>query len=854
MRLFIATTTLNFDAIMATESLSPVSFYERRGFGISLFYPKASFQLKNSILLFDAFPHFKISDQEVEHRQMVIEIDDSNYPVGTFKKVKDNDGFSVYQALSTLYISPLSCKIYFYTERDRATTLSKADSIIEAKYALYKKLGVLEVVDSSLISYVSLNRTSLEGIVDSPDADYKAMDFDRRVDKAKGFLVSYMMGASKAISADSVRLLRLVKDIKNSVYSIGTKEKDVSSPAALASLRTLTAEAETLSRSMDQRKREATMRVYAFLRKIGASEKLNGSSDDAILSVFKEAGVYGALYQKVNGPVSTFSIESCVAAALNAEDDAKQEEAIQRMQAYARSITCGVDFSAKVDDLFAFDPDLRVIDCKDESLPVKSRENLNTLYNLFSGYNVSSAEIRTNRINYVVDAGEALGIADGSQEEKDYFNALLDNLEHAARFDIMSTSDPILQALAGFMRSPDKDIDKMISSLVNSEVADPRAAYGLWGLFYGYSSIRKDYFDAFVRNYKDAADVMDFVTKVYSAIFNLVPSFPVIERKKSEPKEAKNETVLQKVKQFLGFSNSSQDDGVVRETSADVDMPEDVFTGMIEFPEDTTSERVVVEEIVKGEGLPLETAKGRILSATSAIPEPVSDKEDLPSVYADLSEELINILQKKAPKTKTDSYLSYYSRNIIKLCNDSDRIVAIINGLDAIPPLEAGRSSWEKTKPTLREYLRKIEKGELLAKEAQDKQRKEEEKQRARDLKLKEKELRLEEMKIRRERYMNSSYSGQFFNDPNAWLFIEDLIPESVSQQVEKDIHWFQEEYRFGRYAQNSKENSNVLDILQDYLRRRKNPDSNSKMAWVAKYYADVDVDSVMKRLREVYR
>ena len=125
MKLYIATTTLNFDTIVSTESISPASFYQLRRFGISLFYDKASLMKPNSILLTDVFPYFSINRDEVAHRPMVIEIDDSNYP-GMFNKVKDNNGYSVYQTGQTIYLSPLSSVFYFYREGDKRATMSKA--------------------------------------------------------------------------------------------------------------------------------------------------------------------------------------------------------------------------------------------------------------------------------------------------------------------------------------------------------------------------------------------------------------------------------------------------------------------------------------------------------------------------------------------------------------------------------------------------------------------------------------------------------------------------------------------------------------------------------------------------------
>ena len=79
MKLYIATTSLNFDAIMATETISPASFYGARSFGIRNYYDKVSGMYRNSILLFDRFPFFTIANKDVSHTPMVIEIESQNY-------------------------------------------------------------------------------------------------------------------------------------------------------------------------------------------------------------------------------------------------------------------------------------------------------------------------------------------------------------------------------------------------------------------------------------------------------------------------------------------------------------------------------------------------------------------------------------------------------------------------------------------------------------------------------------------------------------------------------------------------------------------------------------------------------
>ena len=74
-KLYIPTSTLNFNNIMSSESISPASFYTKRRFGYKRFEKVAPNNLDNLILLYDKYPIFDINDKELENYPMVIEID-----------------------------------------------------------------------------------------------------------------------------------------------------------------------------------------------------------------------------------------------------------------------------------------------------------------------------------------------------------------------------------------------------------------------------------------------------------------------------------------------------------------------------------------------------------------------------------------------------------------------------------------------------------------------------------------------------------------------------------------------------------------------------------------------------------
>ena len=65
-RLYIPTTTLNFNNIFSTESISPAGFYTQRGFGYKTYSKVALNNFQNSILLYSKFPLFSIPPSDCQ--------------------------------------------------------------------------------------------------------------------------------------------------------------------------------------------------------------------------------------------------------------------------------------------------------------------------------------------------------------------------------------------------------------------------------------------------------------------------------------------------------------------------------------------------------------------------------------------------------------------------------------------------------------------------------------------------------------------------------------------------------------------------------------------------------------------
>ena len=138
MKLYIPTCTLNFNNILSSESISPLGFYARRGFGNKRFYPVCANDKEQVIILYSKYPRFEIEENDLENYPMVIEIETDDYKDGFFEKAKEHDGVETYLCYHTINLNPFHCRIYFNSYQERQGVLSKAEQSLENKfYKLY---------------------------------------------------------------------------------------------------------------------------------------------------------------------------------------------------------------------------------------------------------------------------------------------------------------------------------------------------------------------------------------------------------------------------------------------------------------------------------------------------------------------------------------------------------------------------------------------------------------------------------------------------------------------------------------------------------------------------------------------
>ena len=201
---YIPTSSLNFNNIFSSESISPKGFYERRNFGYSRWTTIPENPLNGAILLYGEPKMFSRPISDIVDYPMLIEIQSDK----KYKRLQNG----VFYAAHTIYLDPWHTKIHFFSEETKNTVLSRSDSSLETKMLrLYQKRFDVEYYNSTY--------SIVECIQDFP-IDEIEIERDIKINKIKGLLYGYYIGAYLSISHESVKQLHALYEIRDIVSAI----------------------------------------------------------------------------------------------------------------------------------------------------------------------------------------------------------------------------------------------------------------------------------------------------------------------------------------------------------------------------------------------------------------------------------------------------------------------------------------------------------------------------------------------------------------------------------------------------------------------------------------------------------
>jgi len=517
-KLYIPTSTLNFNNLMSSESISPASFYLRRGFGYKRFEKAGPNPLDNRIILYREFPVFEIHDNELENYPLVIEIDSRYVPEDV---IKENNG--IYFAEETIYFNPFTTKFIFRDKQERTSTISKAEPSIETKMvSLYNNCFV--IFDKSKFSNsFNCEKTYLE---DSKNDISSYISKDRKINKLKGLLYSYLIASNKSISSDIVSLKKLARTLKNTLSAIITSPDGRATYAQEEQLK-------TLYKSINER-----------LQKIFISPIIKEKSEKYqcdFYSLLTQENLWESWLRQNN--YSKFQVSPFYSSSKDKDDVFNNY--IQNLENQILTIEYNQKKSKSDISCLPILQNNRVIDIPEH------KDFLTKLFNEYLEEAYSSEEFIQSRYEFAKSGGKIFKDElqekwNGSQWQQ-YINGLLKNLNEYSAFDLKSINNTTLESFAAFCQKGESDIDKLEDYLIINEIGDFRIAFSLWGIIFGFANMPKT-----LTNELFQSNDLEYITRIYKHIFKQLHSIELEGNlEKSEIKKQQDEPKTEEPKHII---------------------------------------------------------------------------------------------------------------------------------------------------------------------------------------------------------------------------------------------------------------------------------------------------------------
>lgn len=485
-KLYLPTSTLNFNSIMSSESISPASFYSKRGFGYKRFEKVNPNNLDNRIILYPKYPAFDIDDKELENYPMVIEVETKTLKGDIIKEI---DG--LFYTNETIYLNPFSTKIIFRNNSEKATTISKADPSIETKMVSVYKNSFTAIDNETNINSFKWERSIIE---DSKNDISKYISEDRKINKLKGLLYAYLIASKKSVSQDIISLKKYTRNLHNTLSAIITSPDNRATYSQEEQLKTIYG---TINNKL----------LDIFLLPV-IKEKSEKYQCD-FCNLLKKENLWDNWLRQNNyskNQVSQFFAPS------------KEKE--KALNDYIHN------FESQIS---SYEHSQKKANCDITCLPVlqfkriisipEQKEFLVKLLNEYLEEAHNSEEFIHSRYEFAKSGGKIF--KDELQEKWDgspwqqYINALLKNLNEFSSFNLKSIKNITLESFAAFCQKGDSDIEKLEDYLISNEIGDFRIAFSLWGIIFGFANMPKTITNDFF-----LTNNLDYIANIYRHIFN----------------------------------------------------------------------------------------------------------------------------------------------------------------------------------------------------------------------------------------------------------------------------------------------------------------------------------------------
>ncbi|KAB0441029.1 hypothetical protein [Lysinibacillus fusiformis] len=218
MKLFFPTSSLNFNDIFATESISPKSYYVRRTFGTKRNFATECAINEDFLVLFRTIPIFNLlsnSKTIYDEYPMILELDldIDEYDIHQINK-------QIYVVNRTIYLNLDNVRLLFLEQEHMQRVIQKSKLVLETK-SVAKYINNFEVIDSDK----QIVKIDIPLNIKFPNSKTeKELEFDRIFNSVKGILYCYLFGKELKVN-DNIMVMRDIAFKLNDILSLSAKLK-----------------------------------------------------------------------------------------------------------------------------------------------------------------------------------------------------------------------------------------------------------------------------------------------------------------------------------------------------------------------------------------------------------------------------------------------------------------------------------------------------------------------------------------------------------------------------------------------------------------------------------------------------
>lgn len=230
--LYLPTTTLNFNNLMSTGSVSPAALYAVRMFGYKQFDAVAPNPFKNILLLYNQFPLFTINDISRDSHPLVLRLLTERLPKSLTQQSSKIADIGVFSCAETIYFDPSSADLLFLTPEARQVTMAKAEPSLTTKLIdIFQPY--IRILDQGEVATFDWSPNLIQDIKDESEASHQTRcEEDNRINRLKGFACGFILGAYKSIDPNVAGIRSKFRSLRNEVSAM-LNERSLQYPGAL---------------------------------------------------------------------------------------------------------------------------------------------------------------------------------------------------------------------------------------------------------------------------------------------------------------------------------------------------------------------------------------------------------------------------------------------------------------------------------------------------------------------------------------------------------------------------------------------------------------------------------------------